>query len=204
MAAILAQVLNNWLTYQRENKKYLKEVYGNFISKFFADIISYAVLNSTPARGLESKGEVKISAVIEEMFKVVHYGNEHIQALHLEYNNWRYMEDNKGDSETILQMKICYHFLLYSKEIFKKIDFPLETATYHRLDYSIKVYGYLYVCAEVKGFEEALNNLTSIGMFQMDIINNLSLKEINEVVTCKNFEVQEKFIKTKIHKLNKI
>lgn len=195
IAAVLAQVLNNWLTYKRENKNYLKEVYGNFISKFFADIITFVHVNSTPGRGHETKGEVDISAVLEEMFKVVHYGDRHIQALHLEYNTWRYMEDNKGDSEAILQLKICYHFLLYSKTIFNKIDFPLELTTIHTLNYSIKAYGYLYICSEIKGFEEAVNDLTSIEMFGLGSLSNLSIWQIHELVTSDNLEIQEQFIK---------
>lgn len=40
-AAILAQFLNNWLTYRRENKKYKKEIYEKFISEYLMDILAY-------------------------------------------------------------------------------------------------------------------------------------------------------------------
>lgn len=195
IAAVLAQVLNNWLTHRRESKKYLKEVYGNFISKFFADIITYAYVNATPGKGHETKGEVDISAVLEEMFKLIHYGDKHLQALHLEYNTWRYMEDNKGDMKEIIQFKICYYFLLYSKEILGKINFPLEATIYHTLNHSIKEFGYLYVCANLKGINETINDITSIRFFGLVSLKNLSLKQIHEVVTSDNFEIQEQLIK---------
>jgi hypothetical protein len=195
IAAVGAQLLNNYLTHRRENKKYLKEVYEKFISEFFTDVITYAHISSLPRRAHDTKGEVEISSVLDDMFNKVHYGNKHLQSLHLQYKTLNYMEDFRGDAEVITHLKICYFFLLYCKEIFKKIGFKLEPNVKGQLLFDIRLFSYLYIYSETRDYDEARNNMTSIRMLHLSILEKYSLRYLHKLVTGFNTEENEKFLK---------
>lgn len=195
LAAISAQILNNWLTYRRENKKYLKEVYEKFLSEYFIDILTYARISTQPRKEHDTNGDVNISAIIAEMFKKSHYGDKHIQSLNLEYNTLYYMEDLKGDSKEITQLKICYYFLLYSKKILKQIHFNLEPIVKHQLTHSIKVFSYLYICSTMRDYEEAVINATNIRMFNLDILEKYSLRYFKSLMNTYDIKAKETFLK---------
>ncbi|PGZ95180.1 hypothetical protein COE51_21365 [Bacillus pseudomycoides] len=195
IAAVAAQFLNNWLTYRREEKKYLKEVYENFISEFFIDILTFVHIETLPRKGHDAKGEIDISTVIDNMFKKVHYGNEHLQSLHLEYKTLLYMEDFRGDTEKIAQLKICYYFLLYSKNIFQELDFKLESNVEFQLLHNTKILAYLYVYSEERDYEEAINKVVNIRMIARDALDQYSLVDFDTLVNETSNEKREEFLK---------
>ncbi|ARF16718.1 hypothetical protein [Sporosarcina ureae] len=194
LAAVLSQVINNFLTYKRENKKYLNEIYGDFISRYFSEVIAYGYAISTPGKehNLKTKGD--ISETINGIFQSIHYGDKYLQANQFEYSTWKYLEDHKGDAEEILQFKVCYNFLVYSKNVFNKIDFSLENSMLNTLNYSIKKFGYLYICAELEGKEEAIDKITSIEFFNINVLNEISCKKINRMILRDDYEHQKRFI----------
>ncbi|MGG2061662.1 hypothetical protein [Priestia megaterium] len=180
-----AQFLNNWLTGRREKKKYLREVYENFISEFFVDILAHLNVSNQPRPDHDVKKDVNISTVIDEMFKKVHYGDRNLQSLSLERKTSKYLDDYKGDTEEILQIKICYFFLLYSQRIFKKIKFKLDLGVKFQLEHSIKEYAYWYICSEVKTYEEAKNklkHLTSLSMSKKQILEQYSKRYFRKLI----------------------
>ncbi|GLY12677.1 hypothetical protein [Pseudobacillus badius] len=194
IAAVGAQFVNNWLTHRRENKKYLRAVYEEFISEFFADVITYAYASSSSGKGYNIKEEVDISSVLNNMFKKVHYGDKDLQSLHLEYKTWKYMDDVRADTEVIIQLKICYFFLLYCRKVFKKIGFDLKSDATHALFYNIKLFAYLYICSESRDYEKAVNSMNTITMFKVSILENYSLRYLHKLVMSLEPEKSEKFL----------
>ena len=177
ITAIGAQFLNNWLTYKRENKKYLKEVYEKFISEYFIDVLRYPRVITRIISENEIKKELNLSEVIDAMFQKVHYGDKHLQSLNLEYKTIKYSEEPLEGIEEVLQFKICYYFLQYSNEIFKKIGFKLEYNVEVQLIQTIKEYAFLYICSTLQSYEEAKNKLIGMNRLHWNLLEEHSLKD---------------------------
>ncbi|MFJ7828410.1 hypothetical protein [Psychrobacillus sp. NPDC096623] len=194
IAAVSAQLLNSRLTHNREMKSYLREVYENFVYEFFIDILIYADIVSMPRREHDTKRDVDINKVMDNMFRKIHYGNKQLKSLHLEYKSLKYMEDFRGDSEHITIMKTCYFFSLYSKEIFKKMGIKLAPNVEDKLIQAIKTFASLHIYSEAREYEQALNTMTSLRMFHLPTLERYSLKYFAKLVIENNQSVIEKFI----------
>lgn len=192
-----AQFLNSWLTGRREKKKYLREIYENFISEFFVDILAHLNVSTQPRPDHDVKKDVNISTVIDEMFKKVHYGDKNLQSLSLERKTSKYLDDYKGGTEEILQIKICYFFLLYSQRIFKKINFKLDLGVKFQLEHSIKEYAYWYIYSEARDYEEGKNklkDLTGLAMCKKQVLEQYSKRSFRKLIACDDLGKWEKFL----------
>ncbi|MFU7590089.1 hypothetical protein ACMX9J_14285 [Priestia sp. RMT2NF4] len=199
-----AQFLNSWLTARRENKKYRREIYEEFISEFFVDILTYVSVKTQPRSDHDVKLDVKdISTTVENMFKKIHYGDRHLQSLNLAHKTSSHLEDFKGDSQETLQIKIFYFFLIYSKKIFKKTSFKLDKSVKFQLDHSIREYAYWYIYAETRDFHEAPNKLKSLTMCSEQILQRYSLKYFRKLIIGDDLQANEQFLKKIDKKIEK-
>ncbi|MGG3662535.1 hypothetical protein [Bacillus gobiensis] len=184
IAAVGAQFLNNFLTYKRENKKYLREVYEKFISEYFMDVLLYIDVETDPRKGHDIEEQIDINKVINSMMNKMHYADRNLQGVYFDFKTRNHFYDPKGDIKEILGIKICYYFLAYSNFIMKKLKIKFDKGLKFRLNYNLKAYGYWHLLSELYGYENRLTNedMTALHMTKKFVLEEFSLKKIDSLI----------------------
>lgn len=177
-----AQFLSNWLTSRREKKKYYREVYENFISKFLMDVLLYFDTHTSPRKMHDVEQEINISNVISNMEAIIHYGNNKLQSSFLEYKTRNHFYDPVGNLKERVELKICFYFLIYTVHVFKKIDFKLSYRMEGHLINNIKGYGYWIIDSEVNGYDKDLQSMYTLGMVNPNALVSISIRSIIKYV----------------------
>lgn len=198
IVAFIGQIYNNHLTIKRENKKYKKEVYEELISEHFIDFLAYPAAVARLIDDEVIEREINISEKLNDMFSKIHYGDSRLQSIYLSYSTLGYMTENHTYNNELksMQFRICYSFLLYSKKIFKQINFKLENTVKHTLIQTIKEYAVLSIYSKEKSYEEAKNMLISIKRFHLQTLTDISLKDLekltnSEIINILDRELEE-------------
>lgn len=182
IVGIGAQFLNSWLTYRRENKKYYMEVYENFISVYFFDVLLYVDTHTNPRISHNGELKIDIANTLDEMMSNIHYGNNILQSLHLDKKTLKHFYDPAGDFKEKNEIKTCFYFLLYAKTIFRKIGLKLMPDVKYRLEYNIRMYGYWYLDSEQNGYDKELVNMCELHMTKLAALKYFSIRSIKKLV----------------------
>lgn len=181
-AAVVAQCLNNWFTYRRENKKHLKEIYEQFISPFFFEFMSFYESRCHPRGGMDKKNDDKIDREVNSLFIKAHLANGEFQLLILEKQRLRFVEDVRDGDKEKLNIKICYFYLRYCRYILRKIKFPLSLNVKYQLNDRLKSYAFWYLLAENCTYEESINTMASFLIFNLNTLDRYSVRQIDKMI----------------------
>ncbi|WP_025783340.1 hypothetical protein [Sporosarcina sp. D27] len=181
LAAIIAQVVNNYFVISRDNKNYHKQIHSNLISNYLANILRNIYLYNKP---FDEKNNIfpDLHNTILLMEKDLKYFNPKLQSRYSIYTVNRFLSDANSNIEKRLEFEIAFYFLQYAKEIFIKSNIQTEEDFIEMLNYAAKNFAYLAICTELEGYNIAKNNLISINQFSIDVLEVYTIEELSNIM----------------------